>query len=324
MGMNQRGEIARLARIARPTIAVVTNVGTAHVGNLGSREEIAREKTDLFAALGPDGVAIVNLDDPRVEAHAGRAPGRVVRFGHDPAADVRAEGVRFLDRGAFAFELVTPRGRRPVEIPGLAETLVINGLAAAAAALEAGADLDDVEEGLARFENVGGRMARRSLPGNVMLIDDTYNANPQSVRAALESLSQLKGSGRGFAVLGDMGELGEDAGSAHRDAGRWAAELGIDYLVAVGEQAETMARAATAEGMPRDHVRTWPRGADDAEEAGRDLAALLRPRDWILVKGSRAMRMERVVESVARHLEAGAPEPAVGAVGDPAMEREAR
>jgi len=300
VGMNHRGEIARLARIARPTVAVITNVGTAHIGHLGSRDEIAREKGDLFTGLGPDGVAIVNRDDPRVEEQAARAPGRVVRFGHDPSADVRAEAVRFIDRGAFAFDLITPHGRCAVEVPGLAETAVINALAASAAALEAGATLEDVAAGLAAFQNVGGRMARRELPGRVVLIDDTYNANPQSMRAALESLSQLKGSGRGFAVLGDMGELGDDAEQAHRDVGRWAAELGVDYLIAVGERADAMAGGAAEAGMPADHVHTLVSPGDDGEAAGRDVSAILGPRDWVLVKGSRAMHMERVVEALAR------------------------
>ncbi|MGH0038129.1 MAG: UDP-N-acetylmuramoyl-tripeptide--D-alanyl-D-alanine ligase [Myxococcota bacterium] len=335
LGMNHRGEIARLARIAMPTVALVTNVGTAHIGNLGSREEIAREKTDLFAALGPEGTAVVNRDDPLVAARADRAPGRIVGFGHDPSADVRAESVRFLDRGAFAFELITPEGRRPIEIPGLAETVVINALAASAAALEAGAGLDDVQEALADFENVQGRMARRALPGPVMLIDDTYNANPQSMRAALETLSQLKGGGRGFAVLGDMGELGDGAERAHRDVGRWAAELGVDFLMAVGSRAEAMAEAATQAGLDPACVRSLADAGDEGDDAGRMLAALLRPRDWVLVKGSRAMRMERVVESVARQLgardaqAAHAPGPRAPAGSDPrpendSNEREAR
>jgi UDP-N-acetylmuramyl pentapeptide synthase len=209
--------------------------------------------------------------------------------------------VRFLDHGAFAFELITPGGRRSIEVPGLAETVVINALAAAAAALEAGADLDDVQRGLSEFENVSGRMARRVLPGPVMLIDDTYNANPQSMRAALESLSQLKGAGRGFAVLGDMGELGEDAERAHEDAGRWAAELGVEFLFAVGSHAEAMAAAAIGAGMAADRVRVLADTGEDGENAGRGLAALLRPRDWVLVKGSRAMRMERVVDYLTHH-----------------------
>ncbi len=298
LGMNHRGEIARLAKIARPTIALITNIGTAHIGQLGSREEIAREKGDLFAALDPDGVAVVNRDDPRVEAQARRAPGAQLSFGHDPSADVRANRVHFLDEGAFQFELDTPHGSREVVVPGLGETIVINALGASAAALAAGAGLDDVVEGLAGFENVGGRMARRLLPGDVVVIDDSYNANPQSMRAALESLSQLKGKGRAVAVLGDMGELGDEADRAHRDAGRWAAELGIDLLVAVGDSADAVAAGAREGGLAADCVRTEPAG--DPESTGRALAELVEAHDWVLVKGSRAMKLEKVIDSLAR------------------------
>ncbi len=302
MGMNHRGEIARLARIARPTIAVITNIGTAHIGQLGSREEIAREKGDIYGGLAADGVAIVNGDDPRVMAQSERAPGRTVRFGHDPAADVRAEGVRFLDRGAFVFELITPIGRREVEVPGLAETAVVNALAASAAALEAGASLDDVVAGLAGYQNVRGRMDRRQLPEQVVVIDDSYNANPQSMRAALESLSQLKGGGRSFAVLGDMGELGEDAAAAHRDVGRWAAELGVDFLFTVGELAGEMAAGAAEAGMPSERIRACDRIGEDGDAPGREVCDLIGPRDWVLVKGSRSMPMERIADWVEHHL----------------------
>jgi UDP-N-acetylmuramoyl-tripeptide--D-alanyl-D-alanine ligase len=300
LGMNHRGEIAKLARIARPTIAVLTNIGTAHIEHLGSREEIGREKGDLVAGLAPDGVAVLNLDDPRVMAQAPRAPGRVVRYGHDPAADVRAERVRFSAEGRWVFEIATPVGNVEARVPGLAETLVIDALAATAAALEAGAKLEHVAPALADFRNVGGRMARHRLRGGVELIDDTYNANPQSMRAALETLSQLKGSGRGFAVLGDMGELGSEAEEAHRALGRWASELGVDFLCAMGDRAERVAEGAAQAGMPRDRMLVDP--TKDAEKTGRAVAEKLQPRDWVIVKGSRSMRMEKVVEVLAREL----------------------
>jgi len=302
IGMNHRGEIAPLARIARPDVGVVTNVGTAHIGNLGSRDEIAREKGDLIASLGADAMAVVNRDDPRVEAQATRAPGRVLRFGFDPAADVRATDVRFLDRGAFAFGLQAPWGAARVEVPGLAETAVQNALAAAAAALAAGAGLEHVAEGLAAYRNVDGRLTPRRLADGVTVIDDSYNANPQSVRAALECLSQVKGRGRGFAVLGEMGELGAEGAEAHRDAGRWAAELGVDFLIAVGASADAVAEGAREAGLAPDRVRA--EADPPPETVARELAERLHSRDWVLVKGSRSMRMERIVEALGPAWEA--------------------
>ncbi len=306
MGMNHRHEIARLAAIAEPTVGVVTNVGTAHIEHLGTREEIALEKTDLIAALPPEGIAVINADDPRIMMHAGRARCRVLRFGLGANADVRAEDVRFERGGRFAFRLCTPEGERPVHIAGLAETTVINALAAAAAALAGGVDVDAVADGLGRFGHVPGRMACQTLSGGAQLIDDTYNANPQSMRSAIETLARLKGPGRGFAVLGGMGELGESADEAHRDAGRQVAESGVDHLFVVGETGRGIAEGAIEAGMAREQVHRH----DAPEEAAGAIEALLGDEDWVLVKGSRAMRMERVVHALiaARGAAPGAPQ----------------
>lgn len=296
IGMNHRGEIAPLAAIARPTVAVITNVGTAHIEHLGSQAEIAAEKGDLLAALAPDGVAVVNGDDALARAQAERAPGRVVRFGAAAAADVRCEDVRFEDGrdGSFHFALVTPDGRAQVRLPGLGDTLVANAVGAAAAALAAGAGLDAVARGLGRYEPVGGRMRALPLAGGGMLIDDTYNANPESVAAALRCLAQRKGAARGLAVLGDMGELGESAVDAHREAGALAAKLGIDALVALGEHAAEVIDAGVQAGLDPACGHVAPGHA----EAARLVNEARRPGDWVLVKGSRAMRMERVVKAL--------------------------
>jgi UDP-N-acetylmuramoyl-tripeptide--D-alanyl-D-alanine ligase len=299
LGMNHRGEIAALAAIARPTVGVVTNVGTAHIEFLGSREEIAREKGDLVAALGSDAVAVLNADDPLVVAQSPRTRARVLLFGRAPRADVRAERVRATDDG-WAFDLAAPQGRASVCVAGLGEPTVSNALAAAAAALAAGADLGHVAAGLARAPRVPGRMAPVRLAGGLVVIDDTYNANPQSVEAALRSLAERKGAGRGVAVLGDMGELGAETAPAHRAAGALAARLGLDHLVAVGAHARETADGALAAGMDPARIHL----AESAEEAGPGLRALVGAGDWVLVKGSRAARMERVVEALARGAEA--------------------
>ena len=299
LGMNHRGEISYLTEIARPDIGMVTNVGTAHIGFLGSQENIALEKTDLIAGLESSGIAVLNADDPLIENHASRAPGRIIRFGLSKNADVRADHLRFDGAGRFHFDLLTPSGDRSVQITGLADTTVINALAASAAALAAGSDLDQIEEGLSRFQPVPGRMVPLNLVSGACVIDDTYNANPQSIHAALENLVRLKGDGRAFAILGDMGELGEEADRAHESIGRVAAELGVDRLITLGSNAARVNAAAQEAGLPTEHCWVGLDPEQIAESVGRNLQS----QDWILVKGSRAMRMERVVEALIRREE---------------------
>ena len=294
LGMNHPGEIAVLAAIARPTVGVVTNIGTAHIEFLGSREGIAREKGSILEALAPDGVAVVNDEDEFADALAARTRARVVRFGG--AGDVRAEQARSLPDGTWAFRLVAPEGSVDLRVAGLGSTTVQNALAASAAALAAGATPAEVAEGLEGYAGVGGRLERRELPGRIVVIDDSYNANPQSMDVALEALARC--TGRRIAVLGDMGELGDCTDDAHGEAGRAAARLGIDVLVAVGEQAERVAAGARDEGLAAARIRT----AATSDEGAAAVRELLEPGTTVLLKGSRAMKMERV----ARHLEAEA------------------
>jgi UDP-N-acetylmuramoyl-tripeptide--D-alanyl-D-alanine ligase len=296
LGMNHRGEIARLAAIARPTVGLVTNVGTAHIEYLGSRDEIAREKGDLIAALGAQDVAVLNADDPRVRGMGARTPARKLLFGLADDADVRAERITPLGERGYAFDLIAGGERQAVHVAGLGESTVINALAAAAAAIATGCSLPDAATGLAAYRPPSGRMEPVALPRNIIVINDTYNANPQSMEVALRSLASLRGTSRGVAVLGDMGELGDTADEAHRAAGRLVAELGLDLLFALGPRAELTARGALDAGMAAERVHV---GGDHAE-LGASLRRVLRGNDWVLVKGSRSMRMERVVEALAR------------------------
>jgi len=297
IGMNHRGEIRPLAAIARPNVAVITNVGTAHIEFLGSQDEIAAEKGDLVACLDEDAVAVLNADDPRVAAQAARTRARVRRFGRSAEADVRAESVRPSDGRTHHFRLVAPEGSTEVEIAGLGETTVANALAAAAAALAAGAHLDHVAAGLAAYTPVSGRLRLVEAPGGVLVIDDTYNASPQSMAVALRSLAQLgeaagaRCAGRGIAVLGTMGELGDESRDAHRDVGRLAAETGVALLVALGDRAAELCEGAVAGGLDAGAARI----AASHDDALSQLRDALRSGDRVLVKGSRAMRMERVV-----------------------------
>jgi UDP-N-acetylmuramoyl-tripeptide--D-alanyl-D-alanine ligase len=303
LGMNHRGEIAALAAITAPTVGLVTNAGTAHIEFLGTREEIAQEKGDLFAALPEDGIAVVNCDDLQVASQAKRAPCRQILYGLSPDAEVTALNVRFEPPGSYHFDVRETHDTRDagapaepfaVEIAGLAETTVINGLAAAAVGLAVGASPAQIASGLARYRPEAGRMAPRTLANEVTLIDDSYNANPQSMRAALETLAKLSG-GRSIAVLGDMGELGESAAAEHAAVGRAAAELGIDWLFWLGEAANTALAAAREAGMDASRVGS----AKTQLELAHRVRDVLAPRDWILVKGSRAMRMEQVIDELA-------------------------
>ena len=294
IGMNHRGEVAALAEIARPTIGVVTNVGTAHIEHLGSQDEIALEKGDLLASLPPEGTAVVNADDPRSAALAPRSRARVVRFGRGRDADVHAEKVTSRSGRGYGFTLCTPEGQVAVAITALGETAIANALAAAAAALAAGASLDEIAQGLSTFHPVGGRLQRRDLPNRVVLIDDSYNANPESVEAALQSLAQGKGRQRGLVVIGEMGELGDASASAHAAIGARVVELGLDFLFVLSGGAEAAAEAALKAGMPPERVTVCSHHAALASQ----VSSVLQPGDWILVKGSRAAQMERVVESL--------------------------
>jgi UDP-N-acetylmuramoyl-tripeptide--D-alanyl-D-alanine ligase len=296
LGMNHRGEIARLAAIAEPTVGVITNVGTAHIEYLGSRDEIAREKGDLVAALGREGVAVLNADDPRAREQGSRTPARKLLFGLAGEADVRAERVTALGERGYAFDLVAGSERQAVHVAGLGESTVANALAAAAAAIATGCSLGDAATGLAAYRPPSGRMEPVALPRNIIVINDTYNANPQSMEVALRSLASLRGTSRGVAVLGDMGELGETADEAHRAAGRLVAELGLDLLFALGPRAQQTARGALDAGMAPDRVHV----GDDHDGLGASLRRVLRGNDWVLVKGSRSMKMERVVDALAR------------------------
>lgn len=296
MGMNHRHEIAGLCRIASPTIGVLTNVGTAHIEFLGSREAIAEEKGDLLASLPAQGTAVVGRDEPLAFAQSRRTQARVLGFGRDPRADLRASRVRFLDEGAFVFDFESPFGRAELRVPGLAETMVENALAAAGGALAAGASLEAVVVGLAGYAGVPGRMQPRTLPGGILAIDDTYNANPQSMQNALETLARLEQKGRRFAVLGKMGELGEAAEIAHLELGRLAAAKGFDGLFVLGGEAAKIATGAREAGMAAARIHF--------EESPGALAARIAERvgegDRVLFKGSRSARVELVIEALER------------------------
>jgi UDP-N-acetylmuramoyl-tripeptide--D-alanyl-D-alanine ligase len=295
MGMNARGEIARLAGIAAPDIGVVTNVGPAHLEFLGSVDNVAASKAELLEVMssagGAGGVAILNCDDPRVARMGSRTGLRVRTFGTSPDADVRAERVR-AERAAVSFSMVFARpGRRVgVTMPVIGMHNVYNALAAAAVCEVLEMEPDEIARSLGELRLPAMRMELLSRDG-VVLINDAYNANPDSMRAAVDALAGMSVGGRRILVMGDMLELGAAAGDAHTEIGRIAAERGIDLLIAVGEHSARAAAAAREAGMPEESV-VWCPGVHEAAAA---LAERARPGDCVLLKASRRMGLERII-----------------------------
>ncbi len=287
------GHIAALCRVAPPSIGVVLNVGSAHLGEFGSRQAVAAAKGELVEALPAGGVAVLNADDPAVAAMADRTAARVVRFGRTAGADVRATDVGLDSAGRPSFRLVGPVGEVPVTLAVHGEHQVGNALAAAAVAFELGATPEQVAAGLAGYRPASRwRMEVGDGPGGVTVVNDAYNANPESVAAALRTLVTMAGSGRSWAVLGPFAELGEATDSAHEETGRLAVALGGDRLVVVGEAARPLQRAAQLAGGPD------PVLVDDADGALALLRAELAPGDVVLVKASRAFGLERIADGL--------------------------
>ena len=276
MGMNHAGEIGYLTAIARPTVALVNNALPAHLEGLGSVEGVARAKGEIFSGLAADGVAIINADDAFAPLWQQLAmPHRVVTFGLEQAAEVSAEYQ--LRHDATDLKLKTPQGEIVVTLPAAGLHNVRNALAATAAALAMGVLPDAVQAGLQGFSGAKGRLQRKTGQQGCVVIDDTYNANPASMRAAIDVLAACPG--QRILVLGDMGELGADALQMHQAVGRYAADAGLQGLLTLGE----MSRAYGGQVF----------------ETPEALVAALQPQlnaqTTVLVKGSRFMRMERVV-----------------------------
>jgi len=292
LGMNHEGEIDQLARIAEPTVGAITNIAPAHLGPLGSLAAIARAKGELYARIRPEGVAVVNADDPNCVEQSARFAGRKLRFAIGADADVRARSVR-SEAGAALYTLECRAGRTEIRMGAPGMHLVEDGLCAAAAALASGAlgsnAVSAITSGLQGFTGVPGRAALRESPDGLRLLDDTYNANPHSVARALETLAQLRAGRQTIAVLGDMFELGDEAARLHAEVGRKVASGGIDVLVAVGSLSRNTAQAAREAGLSQVV------DCDDPEAAAELVRKHARPGDVVLVKASRGMRLERVV-----------------------------
>jgi UDP-N-acetylmuramoyl-tripeptide--D-alanyl-D-alanine ligase len=289
LGANQPGEIAALAAIARPTVGVVTTVAAAHTEFFGSLDGVQQEKSALVRAIPPDGAVVLNADDPRVAAMAGAARARVLRYGTGPGVDLRGT---VAAAGADTLEIALEAGgaRRTARLAFAGRHNLTNALAAAGAGLALGLGLEQVAAGLEAARPARGRCVWRAT-GALRILDDSYNANPTSMRAALDTLAAA-GPGRRIAVLGDMLELGAVAEPAHRELGRALAAAGVAELVGLGPLMALTVAEARAAGLAEAHH------APSFEDTVALLLKRLAPGDLVLVKGSRGMRMERVVDAL--------------------------
>jgi UDP-N-acetylmuramoyl-tripeptide--D-alanyl-D-alanine ligase len=295
MGMNHVGEIGYLTELARPTVALVTNAGVAHIGELGSRETIAQAKGEIYAGLNETGIALINADDEFAPLWRDLNRGRtVIEFGIERPAAVSAQFE--LSALGSLMSISTPGSEYVVrlQVPGLHN--VRNALAAAAAGYALGVPAAEASAGLSAYAGIKGRLQRKVARGGASLIDDTYNANPDSVKAAIAVLAAA--TGKRVLVLGDMGELGEAGPALHAETGEEARRAGIDHLLTLGELSEAAARAFGSGAM---HFR-------ELGDLCAALESLLGRNTTILVKGSRFMRMEQVVERFVN----GEPQPAQG------------
>ncbi len=302
MGMSALGEIARLAEIAQPQIGVITNIGAAHLETLRGLDGVARAKGELFAALPPEGTAVINADDSRVLALPVANGAKRLLFGCSEQATVRSDKIELWEAGV-CFRLHLPDGNYPVQLHAWGSYNVQNALAAAATAHALQVPGHLIVRGLEQFRPCAGRMEVIALADDVLLLEDCYNANPLAVKAALATLAELPGRGRNIAVLGDMLELGEAAASLHREVGQAAAGC-VDELLLLGEFATETAAAARHTGLTPKQVTI---AVDHQDLVGR-LLQIVQPGDRVLIKGSRGMAMEKICAA----LKAGHPQQAVG------------
>jgi UDP-N-acetylmuramoyl-tripeptide--D-alanyl-D-alanine ligase len=283
MGMNHLGEIAYLSRMAQPNVAVIVNAGTAHIGELGSRENIAKAKGEIFEGLAEHGVAVINADDDFADYWRGLNSSRkVYTFGLRNPADVTATYTEQAD--STLMHLATPSGSVTFQLPVLGVHNVYNALAASTAAAALGVQIEAIALGLTHFSGVRGRLEHKHGVQGATLIDDTYNANPDSMKAAIDVLSRLNTSS--IFVMGDMGELGEDAVAMHQMVGRYARELNIQYFFSLGENSQY---ASEAFGKEAQHFK-------DVALLAKHVKTFMSMGVTVLVKGSRFMKMERVVK----------------------------
>jgi len=301
MGMRGRGHIARLVNIVKPDIGVVVNVGTAHIESLGSQQAIAEAKAELVVNLEAEGWAVLNQDDPFVRLMP--TPARRWTFGESAGVDARAENVTIDQRACPHFDLVIGEDRSPVQLDLHGEHYVSNALAAASVGSLIGLSTQKIAQALSDAQpRSRWRMEVVHTKAEFTVINDTYNANPESMRAALKALIAMRGSGRVWAVLGEMRELGKDSVMEHDAIGRLIVRLDIDQLICVGDNTRVMHLAASNEGSWGDES-AWVADIDGALAL---LADGLRPQDVVLVKASRSIGLDQLADALIHRIGGGA------------------
>jgi UDP-N-acetylmuramoyl-tripeptide--D-alanyl-D-alanine ligase len=296
MGTNSPGEIAKLAAIARPNIGLITNIGPAHLEGLGSMEAIAAEKGSLWGRMNGYGTAIVNNDDQYLASFALRWGGRKISFGLGDGADVTARNLEPSGEEGIRFDLVIGGASIPVFLAAPGRHNVKNAIAAAAVATVLGISIKEIAAGLASFHPISGRTEIRKLSNGAHLIIDTYNANPYSVAEALKTLQELQKTGSAIAILGDMLELGKEAEKWHREIGTVISKGTVDSLFLKGELITYLADGAIKGGFPKESITFF----EKPEEIVSCLRDKLKKGDWILLKGSRKMKMETVATEIIK------------------------
>jgi UDP-N-acetylmuramoyl-tripeptide--D-alanyl-D-alanine ligase len=294
LGARREGDVRMLCGVVRPTIVVVTNVGVAHLEVFGSWEAIVHAGAEPVEALGTDGVAVLNVDDPVSLGYAERCAGRVRTFGAAAQADVRAVDVALDAEGRASFTLLADGARERVELAVAGEHMVANALAAVACGLELGLSAAECAAALKGAQVSAWRMETFTTDAGLRVLNDAYNANPESMTAGLKAARWIAGDGRLVAVLGHMAELGPIAGREHQRIGELVVRLGVDRLVTVGGPAEAIARAAVHEGQLPTDVASFV----DPLEAAADVRSWARRGDLVFLKGSRVARLELVAEAL--------------------------
>lgn len=294
LGMNAPGEIERLGRICMPDIGVITNVGTAHLEGLGSIENIARAKGEILSTINTNGTAVINAAIPLFSELIKEMGPDLFVFGESENANVKASSIS-VTNGFVRFQLTIGQESATVTLKTPGVFMVPNALAAASAGVLAGFSIEEIKHGLENFTPVKGRMTIIKTDSGLNLIDDTYNANPDSMMAAITTLKKLTGKGRSFLVAGDMLELGEGTVKLHEQIGSFAAGSGIENLCITGRNAEHVSKGAQNSGMSSEFIFTGTK-----KEIITNLSKKLNKGDWILIKGSRSMAMEEIVKELSK------------------------
>ena len=299
LGMNHAGEIRVLVDIAEPEVRVWTNVGDAHLGHFASRDEIADAKGEILEHASAADLLVCNADDPLIMARVRHFAGRLVTFGTSESAAVRAHSIEDLGLDGSRVRVTTPRGAVDVQVPLLGRGNLSNVLAAIAVATELDVPLDAIPARARQLQPAAHRGAVVRLPAGVTIVDDSYNSSPTALQRALEVIARDRRAQRKAAVLGEMLELGSHAQQLHEECGRAAAVAGLDRLIAVGgAPAGALADAAVQAGLPA-HAVTW---VATSAAAGDQIVSWLQPGDLVLVKGSRGIKTDQVVERITREL----------------------